>query len=171
MPVFDFSAAPADENKTKSQCTYTTFRSNETKATPEKPVLILDKAKESGNIIPADIFPILKSRLHLSLRKRTVFSSRYPESGCTFYKSDQMAWRKSYQCPSFLDRIWKMDMLFTKSGRLLLAAATKFSAEDGFLQFMIERLFASNAPAEENEDDEEDEDGDEHEAYQYSEYY
>ena len=45
MPVFDFSAAPADENKTKSQCTYTTFRSNETKATPEKPVLILDNSK------------------------------------------------------------------------------------------------------------------------------
>lgn len=73
MPVFDFSAAPADKKETKSQCTYTTFRSNETKATPEKPVLILDNSKESGNIIPADIFPILRSRLHLSLRKRTVF--------------------------------------------------------------------------------------------------
>ena len=45
MPVFDFSAAPADENKTKSQCTYTTYRSNETTATPEKPVLILDNSK------------------------------------------------------------------------------------------------------------------------------
>ena len=40
MPVFDFSAAPADKKETKSQCTYTTFRSNETKATPEKPMLI-----------------------------------------------------------------------------------------------------------------------------------
>ena len=28
---------------------------------------------DSGSIIPADIFPILRSRLHLSLRKRTVF--------------------------------------------------------------------------------------------------
>ena len=37
---------------------------------------------------------------------------------------------------------------------------TKLSAEDGFLQFMIERLFASSAPAEVNEDDEEEEDGD-----------
>ena len=45
MPVFDFSAAPADKKETKSQCTYTTFRSNETKATPEKPVLILDNSK------------------------------------------------------------------------------------------------------------------------------
>ena len=45
MPVFDFSAAPADKKETKSQCTFTTFRSNETKATPEKPVLILDNSK------------------------------------------------------------------------------------------------------------------------------
>ena len=45
MPVFDFSAAPADNNEKKSQCTYTTFHSNETTATPEKPVLILDNSK------------------------------------------------------------------------------------------------------------------------------
>ena len=45
MPVFDFSAASADNNEKKSQCTYTTFHSNETTATPEKPVLILDNSK------------------------------------------------------------------------------------------------------------------------------
>ena len=38
--------------------------------------------------------------------------------------------------------------------------AGKLSAEDGFLQFMIERLLASNAPAELPDGDEEDEDGD-----------
>ena len=37
----------------------------------------------------------------------------------------------------------------------------KLSAEDGFLQFMIERLFASSAPAEAVTDEEEAEDGDE----------
>ena len=73
MPVFDFSAAPADENKTKSQCTYTTFRSNETKATPEKPVLILDNSKREWKHHSCDIFPTLQSRRHLSSRKRTVF--------------------------------------------------------------------------------------------------
>ena len=73
MPVFDFSAAPADKKETKSQCTYTTFRSNETKATPEKPMLILDNSKREWKHHPADIFQSLRSRLHLSLRKRTVF--------------------------------------------------------------------------------------------------
>ncbi len=37
---------------------------------------------------------------------------------------------------------------------------TKLSAEDGFLQFMIERLLASNAPAEEQVDEELEEMGD-----------
>ena len=38
---------------------------------------------------------------------------------------------------------------------------TKLSAEDGFLQFMIERLLESNAPAEAEEDEEQEENGDE----------
>jgi len=37
---------------------------------------------------------------------------------------------------------------------------TKLSAEDGFLQFMIERLLASSAPSEEIEDEDQDEEGD-----------
>ena len=37
----------------------------------------------------------------------------------------------------------------------------KLSAEDGFLQFMIERLLESNAPAEAEEDEEQEENGDE----------
>ena len=40
MPVFDFKHTP-DEKKTQ-ECTYTTFRSNETEATAEKPMLVLD---------------------------------------------------------------------------------------------------------------------------------
>ena len=38
---------------------------------------------------------------------------------------------------------------------------TKLSAEDGFLQFMIERLLSSNAPTEETEDEDQEETGDE----------
>ena len=40
MPVFDFKHTP-DEKKAQ-ECTYTTFRSNETEATAEKPMLVLD---------------------------------------------------------------------------------------------------------------------------------
>ena len=40
MPVFDFSNATTE--KKDPECTYTTFRSNETKPSPEKPILVLD---------------------------------------------------------------------------------------------------------------------------------
>ena len=53
-----------------------------------------------------------------------------------------------------------MAMLFTRSVRLVSGGGTKLSAEDGFLQFMIERLLASNAPAEEQVDEELEEMGD-----------
>ena len=36
-----------------------------------------------------------------------------------------------------------------KIREIAFGGGTKLSAEDGFLQFMIERLLASNAPAEE----------------------
>ena len=42
----------------------------------------------------------------------------------------------------------------------LSGGGTKLSAEDGFLQFMIDRLLASNAPSEEVIDDDMDEEGD-----------
>ena len=47
MPVFDFKHTP-DEKKTQ-ECTYTTFRSNETEATAEKPMLVLDN-RTSNNV-------------------------------------------------------------------------------------------------------------------------
>ena len=44
-----------------------------------------------------------------------------------------------------------MVMPFTESVRSAFGGGTKLSAEDGFLQFMIERLFASDAPEEEDQ--------------------
>ncbi len=51
-------------------------------------------------------------------------------------------------------------MQFIRFVRSHLAAGTKLSAEDGFLQFMIDRLLASDAPAEEAEDEDKEELGD-----------
>ena len=48
MPVFDFKHTP-DEKKAQ-ECTYTTFRSNETEATAEKPMLVLDILQFPGKI-------------------------------------------------------------------------------------------------------------------------
>ena len=48
---------------------------------------------------------------------------------------------------------------------------TKLSAEDGFLQFMIERLFQSDAPDERITDENLDEMGDDMKLYQHPEYH
>ena len=61
---------------------------------------------------------------------------------------------------AFPEKTAKKGMLYTRFGETTFGAGTKLSAEDGFLQFMIERLLASSAPTEEMDEEEEDENGD-----------
>ena len=64
MPVFDFKHT-SDEKKFQ-ECTYTTFRSNETEATAEKPMLVLD----NGSIIPVVFSPTRSRRHPLNLTRK-----------------------------------------------------------------------------------------------------
>ena len=45
MSVFDFNAEVKEERK-NAKCTFTVFRSNETTATPEHPILVLDNREK-----------------------------------------------------------------------------------------------------------------------------
>ena len=72
---------------------------------------------------------------------------------------------------AFQERIKRMVMQFIRFVRLLFGGGTKLSAEDGFLQFMIERLLASSAPAEIVEDEDEEETGGRDEADKHSEHH
>ena len=161
MPVFDFSGASDKKPGVKSECTYTTFQSNEKETSPEKPIMILDNSsrqwkhhscgiftnpikrtsfefKEDDGVFSADIISI-DSRF-VSLLKwlgenhiNVRLSGENKENGYAVYKIRETAF----------------------------GGGTKLSAEDGFLQFMIERLLASSAPAEIVEDEDEEETGDE----------
>ncbi len=161
MPVFDFSGASDKKPGVQSECTYTTFQSNEKETSPEKPIMILDNSsrqwkhhscgiftnpikrtsfefKEDDGVFSADIISI-DSRF-VSLLKwlgenhiNVRLSGENKENGYAVYKIRETAF----------------------------GGGTKLSAEDGFLQFMIERLLASSAPAEIVEDEEEEETGDE----------
>lgn len=161
MPVFDFSGASDKKPGVQSECTYTTFQSNETETSPEKPIMILDNSsrqwkhhscgiftnpikrtsfefKEDDGVFSADIISI-DSRF-VSLLKwlgenhiNVRLSGENKENGYAVYKIRETAF----------------------------GGGTKLSAEDGFLQFMIERLLASSAPAEIVEDEDEEETGDE----------
>ena len=158
MPVFDFSNSKTE--KKDPECTYTTFQSNEKVPSPEKPILIIDNKsrqwkhhscgvfsnpnqkssfefKEQDGVFPADILKI--DARFVSLVKwlgenhiSVRLSGQNTEDGYAIYKIRETAF----------------------------GGAGKLSAEDGFLQFMIERLLASNAPTELSDGDEEDEDGD-----------
>lgn len=68
MPVFDFNEE--QDNKFTAECTYTTFQSNESKPTADKPLLLLDNEKESGITIPVVNSPIRSGARHLNLRKK-----------------------------------------------------------------------------------------------------
>ena len=61
MPVFDFSGASDKKTGVQSECTYTTFQSNEKETSPEKPIMILDNSSRL-NVHP------------LNLKKMTAFS-------------------------------------------------------------------------------------------------
>ena len=160
MPVFDFSGASDKKPGVQSECTYTTFQSNEKVTSPEKPIMILDNSsrqwkhhscgiftnpikrtsfefKEDDGVFSADIISI-DSRF-VSLLKwlgenhiNVRLSGENKENGYAVYKIRETAF----------------------------GGGTKLSAEDGFLQFMIERLLASSAPAEIVEDEDEEETGD-----------
>ncbi len=56
MPVFDFSGASA--SKAEAKCTYTVFYSNHLQPSADRPILVLDNKKDSGNIIPVVFLPI-----------------------------------------------------------------------------------------------------------------
>ena len=161
MPVFDFSSASDKKTGVQSECTYTTFQSNEKETSPEKPIMILDNSsrqwkhhscgiftnpikrtsfefKEDDGVFSADIISI-DSRFVSLLRWlgenhiNVRLSGENKENGYAVYKIRETAF----------------------------GGGTKLSAEDGFLQFMIERLLASSAPAEIVEDEDEEETGDE----------
>ena len=148
MPVFDFKHTP-DEKKTQ-ECTYTTFRSNETEATAEKPMLVLDNSNRKWKHHSCGVFtnPIKKTSFEFDEEDGTV-SADILQIDARFV--------------SLIKWLGENHINVRLSGEnreIAFGGATKLSAEDGFLQFMIERLFASSAPTEEAVDEEMEEDGD-----------
>lgn len=158
MPVFDFSGST--DKKQESICTYTSFRSEETEATWEKPMLILDNTKRQWKHHSCGIFT--------NQAKRTSFE--FKEADGTF-EADIL--RVDARFVSLLRWLGENHISVRLSGKnteegyavykireTAFGGGTKLSAEDGFLQFMIERLLVSHAPEDEQEEDEQEEIGD-----------
>ena len=157
MPVFDFSAAPEDSRQ--PECTYTTFQSNEETATPEKPIMILDNTKRQWQHHVCGMFtnPVKRTSFEFQ-EKDGEFSADILKIDSRFVSL--LKWLGENHINVRLSGQNRVDgYAVYKIREIAFGGGTKLSAEDGFLQFMIERLLASDAP-EIDELEEEDEDGD-----------
>lgn len=158
MPVFDFNETT--DNKNSSEYTYTTFQSNESSASPEKPILVLDNHKRAWKHHSCGIFtnPV----------KRTAFEFKEDDGviSADILKIDSrfvclLRWLGENHINVRLSGENRDDgYAVYKIREIAYGGGTKLSAEDGFLQFMIDRLFASSAPSEELEDEDQVESGD-----------
>lgn len=158
MPVFDFSGAK--EEIKQEECTYTIFRSNEHNAAPDKPILVLDSQGGKWGRHSCGFFT--------NPSKRTSFE-RKEEEGRTeadIVKIDArfvslIRWLgENHIHVSLSGENRDEGYAVYKIRETASGGGAKLSAEDGFLQFMIERLLASSAPAEGEVDEEEEEAGD-----------
>lgn len=158
MPVFDFKNTPEDKNY--SECTYTTFRSNEAIASPEKPILVLDNHRREWKHHSCGIFtnPIKRTTFEFQEEDGTI-SANILQIDSRFVSLLQWLGENHINV-QLSGRNREDGYAVYKIREIAFGGGTKLSAEDGFLQFMIDRLLASSAPTEAPEDEDLDEAGD-----------
>lgn len=161
MPVFDFSGASDKKPGVQSECTYTTFQSNEKETSPEKPIMILDNSSRQWKYHSCGIFTNPIKRTSFEFKEDDgVFSADIISIDSRFVSL--LKWLGENHINVRLSGENKENgYAVYKIRETAFGGGTKLSAEDGFLQFMIERLLASSAPAEIVEDEDEEETGDE----------
>lgn len=158
MPVFDFKNSPEDAKI--SECTYTVFRTNESAASPEHPILVLDNSGKKMKHHSCGVFtnPAKRTAFEYKGEDGTV-SADILQIDARFVSL--LKWLGENRINVRLSGVVREDeYVVYKIREIAFGGGVKLSAEDGFLQFMIERLLSSNAPAEEDEDEDKEEIGD-----------
>jgi ATP-dependent Lon protease len=158
MPVFDFSNTP--EEKKEFECTYTVFRSDESVASPEKPVMLLDNRSRTWKHHSSGVFTNPSKQTAFEFKEEDgMISADILQIDARF--TGLLRWLGENHINVRLSGKNREDgYAVYKIREIAFGGGTKLSAEDGFLQFMIDRLLASSAPLEVIEDEDEDEDGD-----------
>ncbi len=158
MPVFDFSNT--SDSKQVPECTYRIFQSNESAATPEKPILLLDNRIRKWSHHSCGVFtnPIKGTTFEFKEEDGTVCADIL-EIDARFVSLLRWLGENHINVRLSGENLEKGYAVY-KIREIAFGGGTKLSAEDGFLQFMIERLFASSAPQEEAEDEDQEETGD-----------
>ena len=159
MPVFDFNDVSDERNH--AECTYTTFRSDAGEATPEQPILLLDNHSRQWKHHSIGVFtnPVKRSSFEFE-EEDGKFIADILEIDARFVSL--LRWLGENHINVRLSGKNREDgYAVYKIREIAFGGGTKLSAEDGFLQFMMDRLFASHAPEEIEEDEDYEEVGDE----------
>lgn len=159
MPVFDFSNSP-DTGK-KSVCTYTIFKSNNSVPSEKEPILLLDNSKKAWKHHSCGYFtsPIRRTSFEFN-EDGTSVSADILKIDSRF--TSLIKWLGENHINVRLSGANREDgYAVYKIREIAFGGGTKLSAEDGFLQYMIERLLSSSAPEDEIEDEDAEETGDE----------
>lgn len=159
MPVFDFKAQKEDKKEIN---TYTTFSSSESEASAEKPILLLDNSRREWKHHSCGVFTNPVKRTSFEFQEEDgVISTDILQIDSRFVSL--LRWLGENHINVRLSGKNRPDgYAVYKIREMAFGGGVKLSAEDGFLQFMIERLLESNPPApEEDEDDDREETGDE----------
>ena len=158
MPVFDFNNTPDD--KKAAECTYTIFYSGEGETTPEKPMMVLDNQMKKWEHHSLGMFtnPVKRTAFEFQQETGTV-SADILKIDARFVSL--LKWLGENHINVRLSGKNLPDgYAVYKIREIAYGGATKLSAEDGFLQFMMERLFSSSAPLDETLKEEDSELGD-----------
>ena len=151
MPVFDFNDVSDERNH--AECTYTTFRSDAGEATPEQPILLLDNHSRQWKHHSIGVFtnPVKRSSFEFE-EEDGKFSADILEIDARFVSL--LRWLGENHINVRLSGKNREDgYAVYKIREIAFGGGTKLSAEDGFLQFMMDRLLASHAPEEIEEDE------------------
>ena len=144
MLVYD---ANANSGSTAGfECTYTTFKSDNSTASPENPILVLDNSEKQWDETSYGLFtnPYKKTAFDFQINGES-FTSNILKIDSRF--TSLIKWLGENRVKVKLTganssegyNVYKIQEVAFGNGN-------KLSAEDGFLQFMIERLLESSAP-------------------------
>ena len=158
MPVFDFKNSP--EEKKASVCTYTVFQSSESVPSSEKPIMRIDNRQQHWKTDSLGVFTNPVKRTAFEFKEDSgVISADILEIDARFVSLLQWLGENHINVRLSGENLDNGYAVY-KISEIAFGGGTKLSAENGFLQFMIERLLASPAPGEEPSTEDLDETGD-----------
>ena len=146
MPVFDFSKTP--DSSSDPVCTYELFYSNEHRMGPDAPVIIIDNSKWRWEDHAKGMFTNPVKRTSFEFETQTgVWAADIKRIDARF--TSLIQWLGENHISVILKGT-NTEEGYAVYGinEIAFGGGTKLSAEDGFLQYMIDRLLAGDAPSE-----------------------